>query len=210
MATDLQPPVSRRGDPVWELAEYTWPRQGEWTDAEYLKLDRSRVELVDGCLEFLPMGEDIHQEAHDFLVSLLRGILGRGYVYSSGYRLKVPGGFREPDVIATRDRSTFTRSFADAADFVAEVISPGQSNRERDEVTKPVVYAAAGVSEYWIIDPQPRTIRQLVLDGDTYRDAGTFGLGDAITSTAIEGFVVRVGELFGSTARSESEARDGD
>ena len=44
-------PASRLGEPTWEMASF-YPRQGEWTEADYLALNTNRmVELSDGCLE---------------------------------------------------------------------------------------------------------------------------------------------------------------
>jgi Uma2 family endonuclease len=44
------------------------------------------------------------------------------------------------------------------------VLSP--SNRVHDVLTKRALYGRAGVREYWIVDPEARTIEILVLDGD--------------------------------------------
>ena len=47
------PPVriSQPGEPTWEATEF-FPRQGEWTEQDYLALDAGRlIELADGCLE---------------------------------------------------------------------------------------------------------------------------------------------------------------
>jgi Uma2 family endonuclease len=49
----IEAPVSRRGTPVWELAEL-WPIQGEWTEEQYLAIETNRlIEFVDGVLEFV-------------------------------------------------------------------------------------------------------------------------------------------------------------
>ena len=46
---------SRRGEPVWELA-LRYPVQGDWTERDYFAADlEGLVELVDGCVEVLPM-----------------------------------------------------------------------------------------------------------------------------------------------------------
>ena len=184
-------------DVPWQLAEKLYPRQGKWNVESFLALEPIlRVELVDGSLEFLSMPEHIHHDIIGWLNSLLMAILGRGSVCPDGYRLRTPDGLREPDVIATLDRKNFGRRYATGADFVVEVISPGQSNRHRDEVTKVRVYAQAGIGEYWIIDPEAQTVRQLVLGGDAYREAGVFGRGQTVASAKIEGLTVSLDEMF--------------
>jgi Uma2 family endonuclease len=41
---------------------------------------------------------------------------------------------------------------------VVEVVSPGQANRERDYRYKHTEYAARGIAEYWIVDPETRQV----------------------------------------------------
>src|SRR5690242_11346973 len=57
-----------------------------------------------------------------------------------------------------------------APDWVAEVLS--ESNEAHDRVTKRRIYAEHGVSHYWIIDPEARTIEALALDHGRWVDAG--------------------------------------
>ena len=54
-------------------------------------------------------------------------------------------------------------------DLAIEVISP--SNKRHDLVRKRSLYARAGIREYWLVDPQARTLDILALDGDAYRVA---------------------------------------
>jgi len=49
---------------------------------------------------------------------------------------------------------------------VIEVVSP--SNRGRDLLTERSLYARAGVREYWLVDPEARTIEILALDRDAF------------------------------------------
>lgn len=45
---------SKPREPTWELLQL-FPRQGDWTEAEYLVLENTRpVELVQGSLQLLP------------------------------------------------------------------------------------------------------------------------------------------------------------
>lgn len=50
--------------------------------------------------------------------------------------------------------------------LVVEVLSPSTANRDRQE--KLDLYAKFGVPEYWIVDPEMRSIEFLVNDGGRY------------------------------------------
>ena len=51
--------------------------------------------------------------------------------------------------------------------LVIEILSP--SSEETDCVTKREIYQAAGVEEYWIVDPLEHTVNQLVLRDGSYQ-----------------------------------------
>lgn len=107
-----------------------------------------------------------------------------------------PGKFREPDLIYLRpDRLRAARRYPQGADLVVEVVSEGEKSRERDIITKPAEYAKAGISEYWIVDPEERKITVLVLDQGKYRLHGEFGPQEAATSVLLSGFQAPVADV---------------
>ncbi|MGK7887731.1 MAG: Uma2 family endonuclease, partial [Leptolyngbyaceae cyanobacterium] len=55
--------------------------------------------------------------------------------------------------VAGMKRATITRDMPPPA-LVIEVVSPGQVNRDRDYRYKYPEYAARGIDEYWIVDPE--------------------------------------------------------
>jgi hypothetical protein len=71
MATGTQVTTALPSAREWkDVLEDILPRQGEWTEEEYLVLTdhRSRlVEFTDGFLEVLPMPTDKHQRLLKFL-----------------------------------------------------------------------------------------------------------------------------------------------
>ncbi len=63
----------------------------------------------------------------------------------------------EPDISVICDRDKLTdRGCTGAPDWIVEIISPG--NPGHDYVKKLNLYLDAGVREYWIVDPQQRTV----------------------------------------------------
>lgn len=203
-------PCSRPGDPTWEIA-HLFPRQGEWTEEQYLALDTNwLIEFSDGILEFLPMPSMFHQALVDFLHTLLKQYvekhkLGRTFFAPLPVRLR-PGKYRDPDVVFIRAERLppDLRAQPRGADLVMEIVSPGEENRERDLVTKPDEYALAGIEEYWIIDPELLSIKVLVLDGNAYRLHGEFKSGQTATSVLLDGFSTNVDEVFAAGEHAES------
>jgi Uma2 family endonuclease len=194
-------PPSRLGDPTWEMALF-YPRQGEWTEEQYLELDTNHlVELSDGCLEFLPMPDLFHQGIVQYLWEVLKtfvvaGSLGEVFIAPVRVRLW-PEKIREPDVMFfKRERILDRRQPPHGADLAMEVVSEGAENRKRDLKTKREEYARAGILEYWIIDPEEMRITVLTLDGPSYREHGVFGPGAAATSVLLPGFTVPVDAVF--------------
>ena len=108
--------------------------------------------------------------------------------------------FRDPDVIYLRpERLKKLHGQPDGADLVVEIVSEGKENRDRDLVTKRAEYAAAGIEEYWIVDPEFRSITVLTLvaaDPPQYREHGVFAAGTTATSALLVGFAVDVSDLF--------------
>ena len=84
-----------------------------------------------------------------------------------------------------------------------EVVSEGTEARRRDYEDKRKDYARAGVSEYWIVDPDDRKIIVLVLQNGTYETHGEFVIGDKASGLLIPDLQVNVAEIMklGDSAR---------
>ena len=55
--------------------------------------------------------------------------------------------------------------------LVMEVVSPGQTNRDRDYEDKRAQYQARGISEYWLLDPEQQIVMVLSLVDGVYQEA---------------------------------------
>ena len=178
------------------------PLQGLWTAEQYLKLtDQTNqlIEFTDGIIEILPMPTDKHQAISRLLFLALLAFIERlgGTVFYAPLRVEVrPGKFREPDLLLLRDANDQRRQNAYwfGADLVMEIVSPDRPERDTEE--KPVDYAEADIPEYWIINPIDETLTVLSLSGAAYATHGIFRRGDLATSALLEGFAVRVAEVF--------------
>jgi Uma2 family endonuclease len=189
--------------PTWELTEALFPLQGDWTEQAYLKLPSNRlIEFTDGFLDFLPMPDDFHFYVQQFIFAAVEAFLksrGKGTARYAPWKVRVrEGAFREPDVCVLLDERDRRRgkSYWDGADFVAEVVSP--KGEQRDYLEKREEYAAAGIPEYWVIDPRSRQVLILRLDGDRYTEYGPFGPGDVADCSVLPGFRIDLRECFES------------
>ncbi|MGK7945270.1 MAG: Uma2 family endonuclease, partial [Microcystaceae cyanobacterium] len=52
------------------------------------------------------------------------------------------------------------------------------------------------IPEYWIVDPQTKTILLLALEGDTYTEVGNFRNEELIQSSSFPELNLRVSEVF--------------
>ncbi|HLQ47291.1 MAG TPA: Uma2 family endonuclease, partial [Planctomycetaceae bacterium] len=84
----------------------------------------------------------------------------------------------------------------DRADLVVEVVSEGSTNRNRDLIDKRAEYAVAGITEYWIVDPERKNVTVLILQSGEYVESGTFGMNDVVRSTVVFGFEISVAKVF--------------
>lgn len=118
------------------------------------------AEWVDGeVIEIMP-ASDTHQGLLQFL-SLLLGyyvkLLDLGVVRVAPYAMRATprGSAREPDLLFLSKDNAARRTeklLIGPADLVVEIVSDDSVRRDRDE--KYHEYAAAGVPEYWVIDPR--------------------------------------------------------
>jgi Uma2 family endonuclease len=175
------------------------PRDHEWTvaDLELLPDDGLRYELVDGMLLVSPAPRLAHQRAQLALCQLLYPLVPAGFEL-----LMAPVDYQpttrrslQPDLLI------FPRAEADAAVvttpllLAVEIVSP--SSRSVDLLLKRGLYEEAGVSHYWVLDPDSRKIITWSLVDGTYGEprvcedgqplALTEPLAVALTTEAIFG-----------------------
>ena len=81
-----------------------------------------------------------------------------------------------------------------APDFVAEVVSP--STEHNDKVIKFEDYAAHGIHEYWIIDPETETVEQYLVGDDSSYKLQIKATTGVLTSRVIQGFSIPVRAIF--------------
>jgi len=123
------------------------------------------VEWVNGEAIIFMSAATRHQVIAMYLSKLL-GIFIEFYrlgeLFAAPYEMKVSpiSNSREPDLLFVKAENRHyleEQRLAGAADLVIEVVSPESVKRDNED--KFAEYEAAGVQEYWIIDPRPEQQR---------------------------------------------------
>ncbi len=126
----------------------------DWCDEDTL------AEWVDGEVRMASPASWRHQDIVSFLLVILRMWVRRrdlGVVLPAPFQMRLAPPInrgREPDIlfVARAHLGTLRNTYLDGpADLVVEVTSPESLSRDRGE--KFAEYEAAGIPEYWFIDP---------------------------------------------------------
>ncbi len=179
-----------------------WPPQQEWTEADYFALpDTNRfVELSEGELIMPPHPTETHQRVLDALYALMRTFVlehGFGVIRFAPLPVRLwPGKIREPDIlfVSHEHADRIGEQFYGPPDLVVEVISPGTRRVDRGE--KFLEYARAGISEYWLVDPEAQSIEVFVLQDGVYTLLVKAGPGEKARSQLLDGLQVGADEVF--------------
>ena len=162
---------------------------------EYLAYDDgtdTKYELVDGELVAMPPESDKNNLIALYLLSEFLKFVPFYLIRHKDTEIVVTGNrsrVRLPDLMILTEelltalggkRATITQDMPSPA-LVVEVVSPGKINEDRDYRYKRSEYAARGIIEYWIIDPQEERVTVLTLVDGLYEEAKFQGT-QAITS----------------------------
>ena len=161
---------------------------------EYLSYDDGTdklYELFNGELIEMPPESGINVQIATFLLIQFVVLLGYKRVRGHGLELEVKGEPRNryPDLTIIREehiqqlanRNTIRLSMLPPL-LVVEVVSPGELQRDRDFIAKRLQYQDCGIPEYWIIDPQTKSILVLELINKIYQEIGIFSGDDLVIS----------------------------
>ena len=173
------------------------------TYADYLETsDDERYELLHGELVMAPAPREIHQY---FLINLIIAIGAfvkkhkLGKVYSAPFDVVLSDeNVVQPDLLfvsTARQHIITPDNIQGAPDLVVEILSP--STAERDRIVKSDLYAQHGVHEYWIVDPDARTITVFLLNEGEFEEVDTYSERETLTSPILAGFSIALDEIFG-------------
>lgn len=183
--------------------------------AEFLKWDseHTMAEWIDGEVSVMSPAAERHQEILAFLLTILKlhvevKDLGRVLPAPFVMRLAKRRRGREPDLLfVSRQRAPLIKkNYLDGpADMVVEIISPESVGRDRGE--KFVEYEAAGIKEYWLLDPDRETAEFYELGADGRYRAADMPEG-IYRSQVVAGFFLRVAWLWQTPAPTIAALRE--
>ncbi len=172
------------------------------TYADYLKTsDDERYELLNGELILSPSPKEIHQYISGNLYFKIATFVRErsvGKVYFSPFDVVLSDtNVVQPDILFISNERTeiiTPDNVRGAPDLVVEIFSPATA--ERDRSIKLDLYAQHGVQEYWMVDPDARTITVLLRGEGGFGVAGIYGEGQILRSPTLAAFSVALEEIF--------------
>ena len=176
---------------------------------EYLFYDdgtENRYELVDGKLVVMPLKSDRNNLIALFLLSEFLKLIPIRLIRHKDTEIVVTGSrtrVRMPDLLILTEellaaiggrRATITSDMPSPT-LAVEVVSPRKTNRDRDYRYKRSEYAARGIAEYWIVDPELSQVTVLSLIDGLYEEA-IFEDDTPISSTIVEQLSLTAEQIF--------------
>jgi Uma2 family endonuclease len=186
------------------MSSVTTPRM---TFEEYLTFDDgtdNRYEWIDGALIEMPTESELNAwlslalQLYLINAKLVKPRLTHRYNCEVEVPVLKPKQARNrfpdfvimrPEHIGLTQKRLTIRLDMPAPVFVMEVVSPGQTNRERDYEDKRAQYQARGISEYWLLDSGQQIVMVLTLVDGLYQEA-IFRDGDRIISSLFPTFAL--------------------
>ena len=178
-----------------EDQRYTYEDYYSWDDGE-------RWELIDGVAYMMsPAPLRIHQgilfeiagQFHEFL----KDKPCKAYIAPFDVRLNADTSddtVVQPDLVVVCDTSKLDdRGCKGAPDMVLEILSPSTSRR--DKVLKFHTYLRAGVREYWIVDPDTKTVATNILKNGEYI-TNAYTDADTVSVHVMEGCKIILADVF--------------
>jgi Uma2 family endonuclease len=175
-----------------------------YTYADYLEWDEGeRYELIDGEAYMMAPPSRPHQgismELSGAFWEFLKGKPCKVYTAPFSVRLHPAEDLSDdtvviPDLIVVCDSSKLDhRGCNGAPDLVVEILSPSTSRHDRN--VKFQKYREAGVREYWIVDPEDKSLVVYALKNGEYV-ASTYEDTDTVQVAVLPGCAIDLKSVF--------------
>jgi len=174
----------------------------KFTYEDYVLMpEGKRYEIVEGELYMVPAPTTTHQRISRKLEEMLSRFVEErklGEVFDA----PIDVVFSETDIvqpdiifISNENKNIIKEeNIKGAPDLIIEILSP--SSAQRDKIIKKKLYARNGVKEYWLVEPQKKTIEAMVLAKRGYETFKVFSDKEVLTTRLIKGLQIPVENIF--------------
>ena len=175
----------------------------KFTYKDYKSLPESetkRYELIEGELIMVPSPNIYHQRISRKLEFLLEDFVEKnklGEIFYAPCDVHMGENVVQPDILFVSKEHSYViteEEIKGAPDLVIEILSPATA--ERDRTYKKVLYARYGVREYWIVDPEEKTIEVLTLKKEGYETFGIYKMQETLNSPLLSGLSINLTKIF--------------
>ena len=178
-----------------------WDTEKQKRNAFYEQItEQQKAEFIDGEIVLHSPARNLHILVSDRLNTLLFVFVENHELGRTAHEkclISLSRNDFEPDICFFGNEKA--QKFKDgqmkhpAPDFVVEILS--NSTEHTDRTIKFTDYALHGVTEYWIIDADKKTLEQYILNGEDY-ELQCKASNAIVESVAIKGFSLYIPALF--------------
>jgi Uma2 family endonuclease len=176
----------------------------KFTHADLLAMpnDGKRREIIDGELFVTPSPQFSHQAISRRICAAFLKYLEAHPIGEIAYApldvILSDFDVLEPDLlfVLNEHRPILQDWVRGAPDLVIEILSPTTAKNDRGPKLK--AYARYGVTEYWIVDPDGRSVEIYRLTQEGYALTRTWHDNEVLTSSLLPGLTLPVGPIFHS------------
>ena len=192
---------------ITDISQLDFDKQ--YTYADYLKWQfTERVELIKGWINKMsPAPNRVHQTVLQNIYYFLHPKFSQNKcaVYLAPFDVRLPIKSKkqdttvvQPDICIICDASKLDDQGCNGApDLIVEILSP--TNAKYDLETKFHLYEEAGVQEYWIVQPQEKSVLIYELRKGEYAGLKPHTLGEVVHGNLFPDLKISVDDIFANT-----------
>ena len=180
---------------------FTQSQLTTYDDYRQLPDDGFQHQIIGGELYMTPAPTPYHQEISlNISVALSKHAnqhgLGKVYTAPVDVILSMTDVVQPDLVFVARERLNIItkKNIVDAPDLVVEILSEHTETIDRKK--KLALYEKHGVKEYWIVDPQGKTIDQFLLKENSFQLKATISGTQKLSSEVLENLSLAAEDIF--------------
>lgn len=183
------------------MAPETLTKLVTYDDYRHLPNDGKQYQIIEGELHMTPAPSTYHQKILFKLAQILDNYVEneeKGEVLIAPVDVVLSmTDVVQPDIIfVSKGRLNIItkKNIVEAPDLVVEILS--ERSETIDRIKKKALYEQHGVKEYWIVDPDSKSIERFELDEETLKLQDTITSDEDIHSGLLPNFNLKTSEIF--------------